>query len=573
MEHELERARREDDEYRSRLELDRTKDDLRNNMENIESIYELRRQLMEEKTNEAKERRLMSIEEICCTVPPLTKPKGVELLMANENTLWIEWDRISLNADNRPIHPESVVYMVYMRNGYRKLCVEDRVLVIPPKEVVVAPAGVVSGTNSVNSRSVATAPTLPSAKTTSKPPTVAVAAPSQMLSPSALKEKLRLRNNARVDRGDDDTRSVNSELSDETSHLQDRKPRLMTSAITTYIEGESNEVEACDVWRGRGAPGEIITAYPDGYFDVAFDDGVFEKRIPRWRIALEDPHQEFTGIDTDHNGISIKPADEFKEGMVISTKSRILRKKKFKEKLYKKLLQLQPNFKSIKEKGKSLTHSITAPLTHLVATAITKLKESRSRPLLAYAIDESSNNVDDDATVDADDDDDSAATYTAEEKFQMNLQAIRRGEQPIYPRDITVKIGPEWELLYVGNGNSYECHGIVPKEVCKAEPNLSVAVSFVYQVKGAEFPMYEFSQVSEPREYYTYPDSVHYNKDLQTVASVVSASTVDTPNASKVGMSKIKKELISSVVGSSIITIERQGGDTFTSEGFSDHFI
>jgi hypothetical protein len=373
MEHELERARREDDEYRSRLELDRTKDDLRNNMENIESIYELRRQLMEEKTNEAKERRLMSIEEICCTVPPLTKPKGVELVMVNENTLWIEWDRVSLNADNRPINPESVVYMVYMKNGYRKLCVEDRVRVIPPKEVVAAPAGVVSGMNSVNSRSIATAPTLPSAKSslaTSKPLTVALAAPSQLLSPSALKEKVRLRNNARVDRGDDDTTSVNSELSDETNHLQDHKPRLMTSAITTYSAGESNEVEACDVWRGRGAPGEIITTYPDGYFDVAFDDGTFEKRIPRWRIALEDPHQEFTGIETDHNGLSTKPADEFKEGMVISTKSRILRKKKYKEKLYKKLLQLQPNFKSVKEKGKSLTHSLTAPLTHRATHSI-----------------------------------------------------------------------------------------------------------------------------------------------------------------------------------------------------------
>lgn len=172
-----------------------------------------------------------------------------------------------------------------------------------------------------------------------------------------------------------------------------------------------------------------------------------------------------------------------------------------------------------------------------------------------------------------DDDDDSTVTYTAEEKFQMNLQAIRRGEQPIYPRDITIKIGPEWELLYVGNGNSYECHGIVPKEVCKAEPNLSVAVSFVYQVKGAEFPMYEFSQVSEPRDYYTYPDSIHYNKDLMAVTSTVSASTVDTPIAGKVGMSKIKKELISSVVGNSIITIEKQGLGTYSSEGFSDHFI
>ena len=174
-----------------------------------------------------------------------------------------------------------------------------------------------------------------------------------------------------------------------------------------------------------------------------------------------------------------------------------------------------------------------------------------------YAIDENSHNINDDDDATIDDDEDSAATYTAEEKFQMNLQAIRRGDQPIYPRDITIKMGPEWELLYVGNGNSYECHGIVPKEVCKAEPNLSVAVSFAYQVKGAEFPMYEFSQVSVPSEYYTYPDSIHYNKDMtMTVTGGVSASTVDTPNISKVGMSKIKKELISSVVGNSIITIE-----------------
>lgn len=110
-EHELERTRREDDEYRSRLELDRTKNDLRNDMENIESIYELRRQLMEEKTNEAKERRFMSIEEICCTVPPLTQPKPVELTMANENTLWIAWDRVKLNADNRPVNPEDIKYL------------------------------------------------------------------------------------------------------------------------------------------------------------------------------------------------------------------------------------------------------------------------------------------------------------------------------------------------------------------------------------------------------------------------------------------------------------------------------
>lgn len=381
MEHELERARREDDEYRSRLELDRTKDDLRNSMENIESIYELRRQLMAEKTNEAKERRLMSIEEICCTVPPLTRPKPIELIMANENTLWIEWDRVNVNADNRSIDPESVIYMVYMRNGYRKLCAEDRVLVIPPKGDTIALIGnsSASGSNSVNSKSVTTTNTLPSHRTKSsvsqsKPSSTTIAPPitgSPVMSPSALKEKVRSRNNARVDRTDDDVRSVNSELSDETTKMHGNKTDLMSSAINTYSESNiygADELEACDVWRGRGAPGEIITVHPDGHFDVAFDDGTFEKRIPRWRIALEDPHQEFTGTDIDHNGISIKPADVFKDGMVIATKSRILRKKKYKEKVFKKLLKIQPNFRAIKDKGITFLSMPIPSLTFLFSS-------------------------------------------------------------------------------------------------------------------------------------------------------------------------------------------------------------
>ena len=519
MEHDMERARREDDDYRARLERDRQKQEWNASMNDMESAFELKAMKLAELEREAKERRRMAIEEILSFVPPLSKPLPVKLVKANEATMWVKWDKVYKNADGQTLKPGSITYMLYMRNGYRSLAVEDRVIVMSLfKDVKVT----------ANDNS-----------------SVGGSASSVQ---SALSSNVRNQKKGREDSLFDERRKEEDSDDDFEGHEDPASP--------TKPEPD-DEPHVCDVFRGRGGAGEIVGMAGHGLFDVAFDDGAFEKAVPRWRIALENPLEAFTGLHLDHNGMAIKPSDTVLNSMVYAMRGRILRKSHKKKNLAKALLRLNPKFPKVKEE--------------LIAR---KKTEDEQRVLSKKRGD----NDDKNDCIDSDVESDDEIKYTEEEIMAMNLNSIRKGGPPIInvPKEPTIRPGPEWELIYLGLDTEYECHGIIPREVRLYEPDLPVRVAFRLQTLGADFPSYEYSNLSDESFFLTQKSDINSPlvDDLSSVATTLSSSgssiTVDIKKVAQ--ERKTKKQIITAIIGGkSVVTIEKQN-DSCMSEGLADHY-
>ena len=93
LEVEHERRRRLNDEFHAKLERGRLLDEKQTFLEQLQSSYELRAMLAMEKLNERRENRCMHIEDICGSLPPLTKPPKPVCHSCNQHTVWVKWSR------------------------------------------------------------------------------------------------------------------------------------------------------------------------------------------------------------------------------------------------------------------------------------------------------------------------------------------------------------------------------------------------------------------------------------------------------------------------------------------------
>lgn len=67
-------------------------------------------------------------------VPPLSKPSPVRVTGANAHSIWVEWDKITKDSNNIPLEPDhQVTYLLFMRNSFQLLSVEDRVIATLPR--------------------------------------------------------------------------------------------------------------------------------------------------------------------------------------------------------------------------------------------------------------------------------------------------------------------------------------------------------------------------------------------------------------------------------------------------------
>ena len=469
LEHELEKRRREIEDFRAKLERDKSKEEGLETMSNMQSAFELRALIMAEKMNEAREKRQMAFEEILSTVPPLSIPAPIRFVKANSNTIWVEWDRVKMNADNYPINPDSITYFLYVRKGYRHLRREDRVLVTPKSTKVVIPQ---------HQDDDSTQP-------------------------------------------GDDNETAEEEFTKETS------------------TENGPEVPVC-AYRTGGYQGEIIKCHRDGKFDVAYDDGTAEKKVSRCRISLENPFVNFTGCYFDHNGthISMKNSDYIREGMAIIVKNRIRKKLRLKQKTLEKLQVLNPGYVNIKE----------------------QLEAKRQAEQLngRKAVNDSK------GIKGLDDDSDDEDLRTTDEESQSIKKGSLSSFRDIAEGDVTVKPTSDWELLYVGNDNSYACVGLVPDDIIENEPNIMVSAEFVLQTHGADFPPYERSNLSP---------SVSFNteKPGSLLPESFTATFSDSKPSQKI--SKVKKEVISAMINDKhLVQIEKQNNN-FISEGTNNDFL
>jgi hypothetical protein len=243
LEQDLERRRRVEAEFRSKLENERGIQEKHALQLEIQSAYELRAIIAAERALEAREREQMAVEEVRSAMPPLSTPPTVELVKANDRTMWVKWEKVLRDADNYPLKdPESVIYIVYARGGFQHLYDGDRVIVkcfqaIPKKEED-EDARKKKGSHSDSSSTESD-----SSDDESDDPSPA--------SGPALARGVRI-----------------IPLRDDTT-----PPDLVIPPDTKIV----------DAW------GEIIKGYVEGSFDIAFDDGSVELRVDRSRLRLETP--------------------------------------------------------------------------------------------------------------------------------------------------------------------------------------------------------------------------------------------------------------------------------------------
>ena len=125
---------------------------------------------------------------------------------------------------------------------------------------------------------------------------------------------------------------------------------------------------------------------------------------------------------------------------------------------------------------------------------------------------------------------------------------------------LTVQMDARWQLVYVGNENSYACSHLVPSDVLSRELDISVPVQLCVQVLGADHPMYERSQPSVPVTFFTKsPRSMQADGaaavrrlgDGADGAAAVRTSAADGAAAAAVTTgrpSKLKREILSAAV-------------------------
>jgi hypothetical protein len=135
---------------------------------------------------------------------------------------------------------------------------------------------------------------------------------------------------------------------------------------------------------------------------------------------------------------------------------------------------------------------------------------------------------------------------------------------------LTVQMDSRWQLVYVGNENSYACSHLVPSDVLSRELDISVPVQLCVQVLGADHPMYERSQPSAPVMFFTKSP-----RSMQPSIYGAAASPTATNNNRP---SKLKREILSAVVRDQqqtdrFVKIEKPSPHECCSRGIGESYL
>ena len=613
LEHEMERRRREMDEFHLKLERDRKNMENNSNLRDMQSAYELRAMLLAEKANESKERARMGLQDLLSRIPPLSVPVPPRLTKVNEHSMWLQWDRLYQSVTAHPVDPASVTYNLYMINGYQNLTVEARVVVLPlgaPGSMDEEEELAIFGTSSAASVGGDDVSVLSE-----------VSAPGKRLGKGP--------------------RSVGSKTEGSAASASG------TKASTAKIKFRENVYKD---YEGPGFPGEITGISATDRFSVSFDDGTFEGNIHRRRIKLErkimpdrlirynedgtvalppmppgllkdegedGPHAEVKGgnnddDDDDEEDVKKKAAKKRKEAaankyghlltelnresltirpeMSWATQKRIMSKLKMREAAVQRIMKMHPSYKRSTSSSSSVQSGGSA--TGLAGTTPASAAAAAAAAALAGASSDESEEESDDEEGERKNMVATLADGTIAETLSR-LSKMRLHKRSSAAHQPTVSVPPEYSLLYSGNACAYELTGIVPLEVLTRDPKLTVPVTFVLQTAGTDFPSFEFSQLSHPIVYYTRTmpskeellrgiDSLDGDADADAgdgvgggVAAGAGAGpgadaprspneqTTDSLAAAKkpvASVSRTKKQLITAIVeGSKIVQLEKQG--------------
>ncbi len=568
LEQEHERRRREDDEFHQKLETNRRNEEARNASANMQSAYELQQMLKAEKTNEAKERQKMVLEDVLSCVPPLTKPQPVRLVKANQHSMWLEWDPVVVNSVGTPLRPDEVKYNLYMINGYEHFAAEDRVLVMPQEalDAIAREKAVENGDDDDMS----------------------------ILTTESKKEKSKFTVGASVRAGGSVGSSAKS-----GSKTSKSKAKLAKSNFADY--------------RGPGFPGEVVAVHKAG-FDISYDDGAFEQNVHRSRMKLAKPRRVF---DDDENmqdlpeGMTLAQFDKLKEekkkrkdlldslqmlnkdsyiiedDMAIVTKKRIKRKFEVRELKLEKLQNFIDRGSTIRpfnlSKSKKVRHRLSDK------SSVSKDAGANSNATAEVLQLSSSHKSRDGDSEDGSDAEDNAPEITDAER---QINKLRELFEHGYDRNqyienlrhqqgqkVTVQVHPSWELVYSGEAPRTEVTNLVPREVMLYDRNFTVPVNFVLQVCGADFPSYENSELSEVVEFRTKVDQSvrHAGGPLSTgLGNLTSHSSKQNSDVSPMGtpppVMKKEKQTFSCMVRGKMVEFEIEK-DTVSGWAQGDYYM
>ena len=124
-----ERERRLREEFHARLERERRIKDFLDEQARKQREYEERVRRQAEEKKEAEEREKMEFEDFLSTLPPKTFAPTPQLKFANKHTIWLKWDRVTMNSEGNWIGPKDVVYRLFKRGGYQHFEKRSRVVV------------------------------------------------------------------------------------------------------------------------------------------------------------------------------------------------------------------------------------------------------------------------------------------------------------------------------------------------------------------------------------------------------------------------------------------------------------
>eukprot|EP01038_Epipyxis_sp_PR26KG_P009542 gene9542-12852_t len=554
LEQEHEKRRRLDDEFKARLERNRIKEEAEAHMANVQSVYELRAIKQAQLDAEENERRLMAIEEIISSLPPLSMPRKPRYVMSNQHSIWVEWDRVNINANKEKIDPNSVTYYLYMETGFENLLINDRVMVAPVEYQT-------SG---------------------------AVNRPEEMFFDEKCirfpGEVTRLCCHGQFDILFDDGII---EKNVERCRIKRDYTRILLQDLLKNVD-----------LNALSKPDDLIPILTARTNDSNKSQLLSTNTIPltvkaRYQRKLQQKKRAQKKLELIRYGPPIDYDKLEREG-IISVNSRKSRRKSLNS-INNSRQGSEMNGTGRMSNNDQLTSGFNTGRESSSWKTITSSQRNSSAMKLGddFLDDIYSENNEDDNSYDNDTVDEES--YDGENDIESDKKYI------------TVRPNPAWKLVYAGNENNYCCTSIIPDDILLREPSISVAVSFRLQIHGLDYPKYECSQFSTPLICFTTnnndnnrltipsPLGEHKNK---SIISLSSASITDTMSNSQLShnmtsnashnsqmnqtvntasnsssISKTKKQLISAVInGQQLVEIEKRG-DAFYSEGIADDYI
>ncbi len=499
------------------------------------------------------------------SLPPLSQPAPIKLVKSNRHTIWVKWDRNLRDTKKQMVDKEQVTYFLYIKTSYQNFLVGDRVLVTE-KDALVKLADTIS-------------PTLRS--TNLAPP------PSSTLSTSTKGGAGGSTTTAGISAND-----------------------IATALTPTNLSSEAfNSLFFDTKWRRFS--GEILRVRPGGMFDILFDDGTSETKVPRCRI-MHNPNalpptsghgrnggQSYGGNNSivsasfstastaNGGGMGTISSRTHTSNSVESVRSllstnafSISVRKRLKWKLHslekqrdsvKKIYHVQskkhpmPLVKTMSFDDGSMTGG-ERELASVLEEEEEQWEREREKGGFGFStgIGFGSSSYDEDSM-----------TLGSSFSSLSPLRAHSHGYQ--HPPVPTVQPDDTWHLVYVGKDSSYACTGLVPRTVLEDEPCYRCAVTFCLQTHGLDYPEYERSQLSRPVILLTQAApmeelvkleatlsapppmvSVPITAHLQAPDSEVSANE-ETVTIGGVTMSRTKKEIITAVIkGQQMVSIEKR---------------